>query len=129
VSLFRWWPAVLATFAFAGCGAEEQPSERPEHVVLVVVDTLRRDHLSIYGAEIETPNIARLAARGAVVENALASFHQTTLSMGALFSGRTPSLESGDPARASPQTGAASRASKLRRTQPAFRTACSRWAR
>jgi arylsulfatase A-like enzyme len=99
VSLFRWWPAVLATFAFAGCGAEEQPSERPEHVVLVVVDTLRRDHLSIYGEEIETPNIARLAARGAVVENALASFHQTTLSMGALFSGRTPSLESGDPAR------------------------------
>jgi arylsulfatase A-like enzyme len=94
-----WWPALLAALVLAGCGNEEHSRERPEHVVLVVVDTLRRDHLSIYGSELETPNIARLAARGVVVENALASFHQTTLSMGALFSGRTPSLESGDPAR------------------------------
>ncbi|MBW2399959.1 MAG: sulfatase-like hydrolase/transferase [Deltaproteobacteria bacterium] len=99
-SALWWWPALLGVLAVTGCGAADGLRERPEHVVLIVVDTLRRDHLSIYGSELETPNIARLAARGVAIENALASFHQTTLSMGALFSGRTPSLESGDPERA-----------------------------
>lgn len=89
----------------AGCAAEEGVREGPRHVVLVVVDTLRRDHLSIYGADTATPNIARLAARGVVVEDAIASFHQTTMSMGALFTGRTPSLESGDPERSLARIG------------------------
>jgi arylsulfatase A-like enzyme len=78
-----------------GCAA----SEMPDRVILIVVDTLRRDHLSVYGADIETPNVERLARRGVVYEHAAASFHQTSMSMGALFTGRTPSLESGDAGR------------------------------
>lgn len=70
----------------------------PKNIVLIVVDTLRRDHLSPYGADLETPNVEALADRGQVFRNLLASFHQTTMSMGALFSGRTPSIESEDPA-------------------------------
>jgi arylsulfatase A-like enzyme len=69
----------------------------PERIVLIVVDTLRSDHLSVYGSEIQTPNIDALAARGQVFENLLASFHQTSMSMAAMFTGRTPSIESGDP--------------------------------
>lgn len=65
--------------------------------MLIVVDTLRRDHLPMFGGDLETPHIAALARQGVAVE-ALASFHQTSMSMGALFTGRTPSLETGDPA-------------------------------
>jgi arylsulfatase A-like enzyme len=75
--------------------------------VLIVADTLRRDHLSPYGAAIETPHLARLAREGQVFTNAIASFHQTTMSMGSLFTGRTPSLESGDPGHSLPWTSEA----------------------
>lgn len=79
----------------AGCG----PAKPPERIVLIVVDTLRRDHLSVYGSESETPNVERLARAGTVYEHAISSFHMTTMSMGALFTGRTPSLESGTAER------------------------------
>jgi arylsulfatase A-like enzyme len=84
---------VLAALSMlgAGCGGDREP---PEAIVLIVVDTLRRDHLSVYGGATPTPNIDSLAARGTALE-ATASFHQTTMSMGALFTGRTPSIESG----------------------------------
>jgi arylsulfatase A-like enzyme len=61
---------------------------------VIVVDTLRADHLSPYGSSLSTPNVARLAARGQVFTNVTASFHQTSMSMGALFTGVTPSIES-----------------------------------
>ena len=67
----------------------------PERIVLIVIDTLRRDALSCYGGSTPTPNIDGLAAQGQLFSNALGSFHQTTMSMGAMFTGRTPSLESG----------------------------------
>ena len=71
----------------------------PERIVLIVVDTLRRDALSCYGGASATPSIGALAARGRASASLLASFHQTTMSMGALFTGRTPSLESGEDNR------------------------------
>jgi arylsulfatase A-like enzyme len=86
-------------------GCSEQTPGAPERIVLVVVDTLRADHLSPYGAELATPNIARLAETGQVFTNAIASFHQTTMSMAALFTGRTPSLETGNAAELLPWTG------------------------
>jgi len=69
----------------------------PARVILIVVDTLRRDHVSAYGGATPTPNIDSIAANGQVFANLLASFHQTTMSMASLFTGMTPSLESGDP--------------------------------
>ena len=42
-------------------------SAAPRGVILIMIDTLRRDHLSVYGYERETaPNLARLAAGGAL---------------------------------------------------------------
>ena len=39
----------------------------PQGVILIMIDTLRRDHLSAYGYERETaPNLARMAADGAL---------------------------------------------------------------
>lgn len=61
--------------------------------MLIVIDTLRRDHVSAYGGSVSTPHIDSLAARGQLFENALSSYFQTTMSMASLFTGRTPSLE------------------------------------
>lgn len=82
----------LTLLAAAGCGT----APFPQRILLIVVDTLRSDHLSIYGSQLETPNVAALAARGQVFTNVFASFHQTSMSMSAMMTGRTPSIESGD---------------------------------
>ena len=79
-------------------------SGRPERIILIVVDTFRVDYVGAHGSPIPTPHIADLAARGQSFENAVSSFHQTSMSMGSLFSGLTPSIESGDPERALPWT-------------------------
>ncbi len=79
----------LALVVGLGC-AEARP---PERIVLVVIDTLRRDHVGAYGGPARTPVLDALAARGQRFEALQASFHQTSMSMAALFTGRTPSLE------------------------------------
>jgi len=102
-------PATLLVLALAGlwavlhCAAPSQ-SAKPERIILIVVDMLRRDHVGVYGDRAETPHIDRLAAEGQVAQNAIASFPSTTMSMGALFTGLTPSIESGDVASGLPWT-------------------------
>ncbi len=91
-------PGALTALALGGLlialGATACSRVEPaQQIVLILVDTLRRDHLSCYGSTTPTPHLDRLAERGQIFTNALASFHQTTMSMGALFTGRTPSLE------------------------------------
>jgi len=47
--------------------AKKSTLKNPWNVLLITVDTLRADRLGCYGSErVETPNIDRLAARGAV---------------------------------------------------------------
>jgi arylsulfatase A-like enzyme len=75
-------------------GSGRSPSP-PERILLIVIDTLRRDHVSAYGSGPATPNLDALADRGQRFDRALASYHQTSMSMSALFTGRTPSLERG----------------------------------
>lgn len=97
----RLFGALLVLILLAGCSPKPAAPERDlPHIVLIVVDTLRRDHVSSYGSELATPNIAALAESGQVFTNVSASFHQTTMSMGALFTGRTPSVEGEDPTEA-----------------------------
>ena len=83
-------PALAALAACAPRGPEP-----PQRLILIVIDTLRRDHLGVYGGPVPTPNIDALAARGQYFTNVVSSFHQTSMSMGALFTGRTPSFENG----------------------------------
>ncbi len=92
VARLRVVAAVLLVALASACA---EPG--PRRIVFIVVDTLRSDHLSVYGADVATPNVAALAARGQVFRNVTASFHQTSMSMGAMMTGRTPSIESGDP--------------------------------
>jgi arylsulfatase A-like enzyme len=93
--------AALERVAFADAetlAALDGWDRRPERIVLIVADTLRRDVLSAYGGTAKTPHLDALAGRSQVFQNAYGSYYQTSMSMGSLFTGRTPSIESGDPA-------------------------------
>jgi choline-sulfatase len=74
--------------------ALELPREVPErpHLVLVTIETLRPDHLSLFGYGRRTsPRLDELAASSLVFERAYAAAPATRLSLAALLSGRTPS--------------------------------------
>src|SRR5262245_59858162 len=46
-------------------------ARRPLNIVLVTADTLRADHLPIYGYQkVQTPNLDRMASSGVVFEQA-----------------------------------------------------------
>jgi arylsulfatase A-like enzyme len=65
-------------------------SGRP--IILITIDTLRRDHLSVYGYPRDTtPNLRRLADRSLVFDHAYASAPYTLSSHASLFTGRLPS--------------------------------------
>jgi arylsulfatase A-like enzyme len=75
----------LAAIAIPACGSEGP--NRP-NVLLITVDTLRADRIGAYGYDrIETPNIDRLAAEGALFETALTDTPWTTPSMSSVMTG------------------------------------------
>ncbi len=92
--------ALVPASAFAAERAPAAPFQRPPatpspdrpNVVLVVVDTLRADHLTSYGWPVPTsPNIeASLARAGVVVERAYSQAPWTVPSMVALLTARWP---------------------------------------
>ena len=63
------------------------------NVLLIVVDTLRADHLGAYGYSRPTsPNIDRLAEQGVVFEQAISQAPWTAASMASLMTGLYPSV-------------------------------------
>jgi len=79
---------VVCVIGLLGCGAES----RERSVVLLVIDTLRADHLSLHGyARATTPALERFATRAAVFERAFAPSSWTLPSIGSLLTGRLPS--------------------------------------
>ena len=83
------WLILLATLVACSAGREIAP--RP-NVLVISVDTLRRDHLGCYGYERDTsPNIDALAARGVMFSNALSTSSWTLPSHASMLTGRYPS--------------------------------------
>ena len=83
--------AAGSLLALAACG-REAPGP-PGGVVLVVVDTLRADHLGLYGHDRETsPALDRAARRGRVYRRAFASSSWTLPSFGSILTGTRPSV-------------------------------------
>ena len=77
--------------AAAACSAEPAP-ERIENVVLISIDTLRRDHLGLYGAGRDvTPVLDELGARGVVFDQAIAQSPWTIPSHASLLASQAPS--------------------------------------
>lgn len=74
----------------AGATPAPEADARP-NVLLIVIDTLRADHLSTYGYDRETsPNIDELAKDGVVYENGIASASWTLPSHASIFTGLFP---------------------------------------
>lgn len=82
-------PLVLAlVLAASGLGCQER--SKPD-LVVILVDTLRRDHLSFHGYERPTaPFLAELAGRGSVFENAYSTTSWTAPATAALFTSLYP---------------------------------------
>lgn len=63
----------------------------PPNVVLLSVDTLRADHLGVYGSDFNaTPNLDRLAGKSLLFEDAICEIHMTVPSFSAMHSSRLP---------------------------------------
>ena len=84
----------------AGCGGKD-PAPRP-NIVIYLVDTLRQDHLGLYGYERETsPSIDALAEDSIVFKQAYATSAWTKASTGSLLTGLHP-RQHGATSRSSP---------------------------
>ncbi len=60
-------------------------------VLLITVDTLRRDHVSVYAeSRAKTPRLESLAKRGVVFDNAITPLPETAPAHGAMLTGRHP---------------------------------------
>ncbi len=84
-------PLAAALFAAALLGACSREVPPPRHVILITVDTLRADHLSVYGYPRATSDaVAELADDGVVFERAIAQWPKTGPSFASIFTGRYP---------------------------------------
>jgi arylsulfatase A-like enzyme len=103
---FLFTLTVAAAFA-AGEDHDASPAapwSAGQNVILISIDTLRRDHLPIYGYERDTsPNLAALADEGVVFDSAIAVHTNTTPSHASMLTGRYPArhgiVQNGMPLR------------------------------
>jgi arylsulfatase A-like enzyme len=81
--------AVLATALAAAC-ARKEPKPRPD-ILLIVVDTLRADHLGCYGYGRPTsPNVDGFARGARLFERAVTPIPRTTQAVASIMTGRYP---------------------------------------
>jgi arylsulfatase A-like enzyme len=77
-----------------------QAKESAPNVLVIVVDTLRADHMSLQGYERNTdPTMTRLANEGVMFENAYATSSWTLTAHASLFTGRWPYEHKADGGR------------------------------
>ncbi len=80
-----------AIVAIAAPRIESRPEARAPDVLLISLDTVRADHLSIHGAPAEnSPSLARFADSAAVFDQAIAPAPWTLPSHASLFTGQQP---------------------------------------
>ncbi|HEX9163641.1 MAG TPA: sulfatase-like hydrolase/transferase [Thermoanaerobaculia bacterium] len=83
--------AILFLALLSGCHRGTQTQFPNAPVILISIDTLRADHLSIYGAKlVDTPAIDRLGSDGIVYENAYSHVPLTLPSHVSIMTGRLP---------------------------------------
>ena len=85
---FRSLVVIVILFLTTGCTAEDAPHIS---VVVVVVDTLRADHLGTYGyARRTSPHLDRWAEQGRLFEHAQSTAPWTLPGFGSLYTGLLP---------------------------------------
>lgn len=98
-------PAASSRVAGSDDRRPAQAHPRRLNVVVILMDTLRADHVGACGYERDTtPNLDRLAARSVVFERAYAQGNNTPTSIPSIFTSRMPSsIAWGDPAARFPR--------------------------
>jgi choline-sulfatase len=87
----RFAVASFAVFGVLACGSAQEPVAGPPDVLLVVLDTVRADHLSSYGYERNTsPRLDALARAGVLFEDVTAPAPWTWPSHASIFTGKPP---------------------------------------
>ena len=84
---------ILATWlaATGGCGSKQSAPERPPNLLVVTLDTVRADHLSVYGYGRDTsPQLAELAREGVRFAHSYSAASTTLPSHVSLFTGDAP---------------------------------------
>ena len=81
--------AAVLSLALLACRDEPPPPPPPPDVLVVVMDTVRADHTSPYGAPFATPTLDAIAASGVVYEDVTSS-SWTWPSHASLFTGEPP---------------------------------------
>ncbi len=77
-----------------------QAKESSPNVLLIVIDTLRADHMSLHGYDrVTDPNLVRIAGEGVMFENAYATSSWTLTAHASLFTGRWPYEHKADGGR------------------------------
>jgi arylsulfatase A-like enzyme len=94
VSPTRIIVAMLIALPLFSCRqASHWPRPRPTNVVIVMVDTLRADHMSAYGyARDTTPFIRQFSSQGFVFEHARSQASCTFPSVNSLLTSRNPAI-------------------------------------
>lgn len=68
-----------------------KPGPGSPNLVLITIDTLRRDHLGVYGGPVPTPNLDRLGLEGAIFDAGVTPLPETAPSHASMLTGRHPS--------------------------------------
>jgi arylsulfatase A-like enzyme len=85
-----WRPSPLSTDSAQQDPIVARHDPRP-NIILMVLDTVRADHVSCYGySRHTTPNIDAIATRGTLFENAYAPAPWTLASLASIFTGLLP---------------------------------------
>lgn len=81
----------ILLLGLAACNRQPSEPEPPTRVFLITVDTLRADHMGIYGYPRQTsPALDRLAEQGVTFARAVAQWPKTGPSLASIFTGRYP---------------------------------------
>lgn len=81
---------LLSLLLLAACGPRVA-EDAPRRVFFITVDTLRADHMSLYGYPRPTsPELGRLAAGGVTFDRAIAQWPKTGASFASMFTGQYP---------------------------------------
>ena len=81
---------LLSLLLLAACGPR-LAEDAPRRVFFITVDTLRADHMSLYGYPRQTsPELGRLAADGVTFDRAIAQWPKTGASFASMFTGQYP---------------------------------------
>jgi len=87
----RWALGCVALAVCLGCSSDEGSADAPQGAIVILLDTLRADHVSAYGYERQTtPRIDRLAQGGVRFAQVVSPAPWTLPATGALLAGDDP---------------------------------------